>query len=264
MLNDIIIISCYSKLATDVNISNPLEEVITIMKIQILLICMFLSFCVVIVLPNAVMGQTNIVISAETVRDFGEMSEENVEIVEDEAASNGLAIHFTGGAVAVADLGNPEKVVAWFKVEFFADAAEYFIWIRARTADDADTSVDSDWLQFDDQIGTGQHTADKDAPDRGLGNWRDVFDAGVYAWGSQEVPPASVVSVKFKERGLHTMLMTPRQAPHFIDQILLSQDQDEYPDDEPWAWNPAKDPRVYPVELKDKLTTSWGRLKKSR
>jgi len=216
------------------------------------------------VLPTVVVGQTNIVISAETVRDFGEMSEENVEIVEDADASNGFAIHWTGGAVAEADLGNPEKVVAWFKVEFFADAAEYFIWIRGRTAPDGDTGVDSVWVQFDNQIGTGQHTADKDAPSRGLGNWRDVFDAGIYKWGSQEVPPQSVVSVKFKEKGLHTILMTPRQVPHFIDQVLLSQDQDEYPDDEPWEWDATRDPKVYPVDRQGKLTTTWGMLKSVR
>jgi len=208
-------------------------------------------------LPNAAVGVTNIVISAETVRDFGEMSQANIEIVEDKDASNGLALKWTGGA-------NSPPVAAptaWFKVEFFADAAEYFIWIRGRTAPDADTSVDSDWIQFDDQIGTNQHTADKDAPDRGLGNWRDVFDAGVYKWASQDVPPPTVVSVKFKERGLHKLLMQPRQVPHFIDQVLLSKDQDERPEDEPWPWNPARDPRVLPVDSRGKLATTWAKLK---
>jgi hypothetical protein len=233
------------------------------MRTSILLTC-WLLFGVGMVLPNAVVGQTNRVISAETIRDFGDMSPENVEIVEDPDASNGLAFYWVGGAVGEADLGNPEKVVAWFRVKFMAEAAEYFIWIRGRTAPDGDTGVDSLWVQFDDQIGTGQHTADKDAPSRGLGNWRDVFDAGVYAWGSQEVPPPTVVSVKFKEKGIHEMLMTPRQAPHFIDQVLLSQDQDEYPDDEPWDWDPKKDPTFYPVDLQGKLTTTWGRLKNAR
>ena len=233
------------------------------MRIQILLTCTFLLFCVGMVLPNAVVGQTNIVISAETVRDFGEMSEENIGIVEDEDASNGLALQFTGGAnnPAVAD------PTAWFKVDFWAEEAEYFIWVRARTADDGDTSVDSLWVQFDDQIGTLQHTADKDAPARGLGNWRDVFDAGIYVWSSQDVPPPTVVSVKFKKEGLHTILLQPRQVPHFIDQVLLSQDQDERPDDEPWEWDAAIDPReepVYATDLQGKLTTTWGKLKNVR
>jgi hypothetical protein len=220
-----------------------------------LLICTILLFSVGMVLPDAVVGVTNIVISAETVRDFGEMSPENIGIVEDEDASNGLALGWTGGA------SNPAVAAptAWFKVEFFADAAEYFIWVRARS--DGDTSTDSLWFQFDDQIGTDKNTADKDAPDRGLGNWRDVFDAGVYVWASQDVPPPTVVSVKFQERGLHTLLVQPRQVPHFIDQVLLSKDQDERPDDEPWPWNPARDPRVLPVESRGKLATTWASLK---
>jgi len=206
-------------------------------------------------LLDVVAGAIEIVISAETVRDFGEMSPENIEIVEDADASNGLALKWTGGG----NIPAVAEPTAWFKAEFLAEAAEYFIWIRCKT--DSDDQTDSNWMQFDDQIGTDQHTADKDAPERGLGNWRDVFDAGVYKWASQDVPPPSVVSVKFKEPGLHTLRMQPRQVPHFIDQVLLSQDQDERPEDDPWPWDPTRDPRVFPVDPREKLATTWGKVK---
>jgi len=218
------------------------------------------------ILPVAIAQIPEIVISAETVRDFGEMSEDNVKLVDDPDASNGLALEFIGGEnnPAVAD------PTAWIKVDFNAEAAEYFIWIRCTT--DGDTLTDSLWLQFDEEIGTLDHTADKDAPARGVGNWRDVFDAGTYKWASQDVPPPSVVTIKFAEEGLHTILMQPRQQPFFIDQILLSQDQDERPEDDPIDWDIAADPRMglepdeppvdpRAVEPQQKLATAWGKLK---
>ena len=204
-------------------------------------------------LPNATVGQTNIVISAETIRDFGEMSQENIRIVKDHEASHGLALEFTGGD----NIPAVAEPTVWFRIEFLADAAEYFVWIRAKT--DGDTLTDSTWIQFDDQIGTDQHTADKIAPERGLGNWRDAFDEGVYVWASQDAPPPSVVSVEFEEQGLHTLLMQPRQVPHFIDQVLLSQEQDERPKDEPWPWNPARNPHA--VAQQGKLATTWSSIK---
>lgn len=197
-----------------------------------------------------------IVLSAETIRDFGELSPQNVEIVKDAEASHGLALRFTGGANNP-PLANP---TAWFRVKFRADAAPYYIWIRGKS--DGDTSTDSLWFQFDEQIGTPQHTAHPDAPDRGLGNWLDVFPAGKYVWGSQEVPPARVVSVTFKNAGIHTLLVQPRQVPHFVDQILLSQTQEKRPDEKPWPSDPKRNP--LPVRLEGSFATFWGNLKVRR
>jgi hypothetical protein len=222
------------------------------------------------VIANRAGAQTDIVISAETVRDFGKMSPANVEIVDDPDASNGLAIEFTGGA------NNPPipEPTAWFEVEFKAEAAEYFVWMRGKS--NGDTSTDADWFQFDDQIGTANHTADPNALARGIGNWRDVFPAGVWIWSSQEVPPPTIVTVKFAKAGLHKLKVQPRQVPHRIDQIWFSQDQDERPEDDPVDWDPAIDPRLdlapidgggvpvgdpRPVDSRGKLTTTWGRLK---
>ncbi|MBM3237840.1 hypothetical protein FJZ31_16245, partial [Candidatus Poribacteria bacterium] len=114
------------------------------MRTSVLLIGTILSFSIGMALPDAAVGVTNIVISAETVRDFGEMSPENIGIVKDKDASNGLVLGWTGGA------NNPAIAAptAWFKVEFFADAVEYFIWVRVKSA--GDTSTDSLWFQFDD------------------------------------------------------------------------------------------------------------------
>ena len=150
-----------------------------------------------------------------------------------------------------------KKWCDYFEIEFMADAAEYFIWIRGKC--DGNTGTDALWFQFDDQIGTLKHTADKDAPGRGLGNWRDHFDAGVYKWGSQEVPPPTVVTVKFNKKGLHKVRVQPRQVPHNIDQILLSQDQDERPEDDPMDADIGKDPSA--VEKEGKLGATWGALK---
>lgn len=226
------------------------------MKHRILTICLLTLICGGVTLPNAVAKITDIVISAETVRDFGQKSPENVEFVNDPDASHGLAISFTGGA------NNPPiaQPTAWIEVEFWADAAEYFIWMRGKS--DGDTGTDATWFQFDDQIGTDKHTAFPGAEARGLGNWRDVFDAGIWVWASQEVPPPSVVSVKFKSAGIHKLRVQPRQTPHLLDQIWLSQDQDERPpDNNPVDWNPAKDPR--PVDPNGKIAITWGKLKKS-
>ena len=224
------------------------------MKAPSLFICTIMALCVIGMASSSFAVIDEVVISAETIKNFGEISPENTGFARDADASNGLAFQWSGGAA------NPpvEKPTAWFKVEFWCEAGTYFIWVRGKT--DGNTGTDALWLQFDDQIGTLEHTADPDFLGRGLGNWGDVFDPGTYKWISQGVPPETVVEWEAKERGLHTMLSQPRQVPHFIDQILLSQDQDERPDDDPWETEfPRKDPRA--VESKGKLATTWGILK---
>ena len=223
------------------------------MRARSLLLCTLMALCIGIT-SNGFAAIEEVVISAETIQNFGEISPENTGFARDADASNGLAFQWTGGAA------NPpvENPTAWFTVEFFCEAGDYFVWVRGMT--DGNTGTDALWLQFDDQIGTLNHTADPDFLGRGLGNWGDVFDPGTYKWISQGVPPETVVEWEAKERGLHTMLSQPRQVPHFIDQILLSQEQDERPDDEAWETEfPRKDPRS--VDRKGKLATTWGILK---
>ena len=221
------------------------------MRAPSLLICTLMALCVVGIASSSFAAITEVVISAETIRDFGETSPQNTAFVQDPDASNGLAFQFIGGA------NNPPVAnpTAWWEVEFWCEAGTYYIWARGKS--DGNTATESFWLQFDDQIGTTDHTADPDFMGRGLGNWRDVFDAGIYKWLSQGVPPLTVVEWKAKESGLHRVRAQPRQQPHFLDQLLFSQDQDEQPDDDPWPTEfPRKDPRAM-----ETLATTWDALK---
>ena len=220
------------------------------MRASSLLICTLMAFWVVGTASSSFAAITEVVISAETIRDFGEMSPQNTAFVPDANASNGLAFEFTGGAA------NPPvaEPTAWWEVEFWCEAGTYYIWARGKS--DGGLGTDAFWLQFDDQIGTENHTADPDAMDRGLGNWRDVFDAGIYKWISQGVQPLTVVKWTAEESGLHRIRVQPRQTPHFLDQLLISQHQSERPVDHAWPTEfPRWDPRV--AEGDSTLPTPW-------
>ena len=156
---------------------------------------LFLLIC--LTLPVAATAQTEVVISAETIRDFGKTSSENIAFVIDADASNGLAFQFIGGA-ANPPVANP---TAWWEVEFWCEAGAYYIWARGKS--DGDTGTEAFWLQFDDQIGTTDHTADPEFMGNGLGNWRESVDAGIYSWASQGVPPLKVVRWTTNRTGLH-------------------------------------------------------------
>jgi len=171
-----------------------------------------------------------------------------VSVVNDPEASIGKAIEFTEGA------NNPlsPNPTVYFEMDFKANAQEYYIWLRVKS--DGDTSTDSLWIQFDDEIGTNK--GDR-YPARGLGNWIDVFPAGEYVWASNEVIPPdgpTVVSFTFKSAGNHKLCTQPRQIPHRIDQIWLSTTQDKRP----------KDNRPiggYSVDRLGKIASLWGKIK---
>ena len=204
----------------------------------------FLFMC--LVLPLTATAQTEVVISAETIRDFGKTSSENIAFVRDADASNGLAFQFIGGASA-RPVANP---TAWWEVEFWCEAGTYYIWARGKS--DGDTGTESFWLQFDDQIGTTDHTADPDFMGRGLGNWRETFHAGIYNWVSQGVPPLTVVMWTTNRTGLHRVRAQPRQNPHYLDQLLISQHQNQQPGNTAW---PTEFPRRDPVPAQGKRVT---------
>ena len=214
------------------------------MRAPSLLIYTLMALCVVGMASSSFAAITEVIISAETIKNFGETSAQNTAFVPDTNASNGLAFQFIGGA------NNPPvaEPTAWWEVEFWCEAGTYYIWARGKS--DGDVGTESFWLQFDNQIGTLEHTADPDFLGRGLGNWRDVYDAGIYKWVSQGTPPQTVVEWTAKESGLHRVRAQPRQSPHFLDQLLISQHQDERPFDEPWPTEfPRKDPHT--VESND-------------
>ena len=182
----------------------------------------------------------------KTIRDFGKTSSENIAFVRDADASNGLAFQFIGGASAP-PVANP---TAWWEVEFWCEAGTYYIWARGKS--DGDTGTEAFWLQFDDQIGTTDHTADPEFMGRGLGNWRESVDAGIYSWASQGVPPLKVVMWTTNRTGLHRVRAQPRQVPHYLDQLLISKHQNQQPGNTAW---PTEFPRRDPVPAHGKRVT---------
>ncbi|MEK7399546.1 MAG: hypothetical protein AAB116_21600 [Candidatus Poribacteria bacterium] len=177
-------------------------------------------------------------------------SDAGVAVVNDKDASIGKAMEFTAGA------NNPlsPNPTTYVDMEFTASAGKYNIWLRAKS--DGDTSTDSLWIQFDDEIGTDK--GDR-YPARGLGNWIDVHPAGEYVWASNEVIPPdgpTVVSYTFEKGGKHTLRIQPRQVPHRIDQIWLSTTQDKYPKDN-------RPVGGFAVEYKGKLAATWAGVKRT-
>ena len=202
------------------------------MRSPSLLFCALMALCVISMAPNSFAAVTEVVISAETIRDFGTKSPQYTEFVQDTDASNGLAFKFTGGGT------NPLRPdpEAWWELEFWCDAGTYFIWARGKS--NFSTGTDSFWLQFDDQLDTDDHTANPDWRGHGVGNWLDFVRPGIYKWNK------TVVTWRAKYTGLHIVRVQPREASHFIDQLLISQDQEDRPRDRPWPTEfPRKDPR---------------------
>lgn len=82
-----------------------------------------------------------------------------------------------------------------------------------------DDMTDSVWLQVDDRIGTGTGGLR-------MGNWLDIHPAGVYAWAGDS---SSSITIELKHAGDHVIRIQPRQTPHRIDQIWLSNSQRRIP-----------------------------------
>lgn len=165
-------------------------------------------------LPMAIDYQASrdILLTADT---FTQQSKSGVRIVKDNEASTGKAIEFFSGASGKTR-PNPNVFV---EAQFRAPAGRYFIWIRGKS-DTSSELTDSFWLQVDNQIRTakgGTH----------LGNWNTYQPSGVYTWGSDVTIPAELI---LTYTGEHTIRLQPRQVPHRIDQIWLSQSQYRIPD----------------------------------
>jgi glucan biosynthesis protein C len=135
-------------------------------------------------------------------------------MVNDEEASIGQAIEFFSGANQRAE--SQPKV--YIDIRFSAPAGRYVVWLRGRT-DINSGYTDSVWLQVDEQIGTQTKSTR-------MGNWLDVHPVGVYGWAGDTDDP---VAIELKHSGDHTIRIQPRQTPHRIDQIWLSQFQHRIP-----------------------------------
>jgi len=162
-------------------------------------------------MPLTYDAETDILLSADSITA---RSSSGVRVVEDETASGGRAIEFFSGANQQA-ASQPEVYV---EMRFSAPAGRYNVWLRGKT--DIDNGyTDSVWVQVDDQIGTRTQSAR-------MGNWLDVYPAGVYGWAGDTDDPVAVV---LKHSGDHTLRIQPRQTPHRIDQIWLSRLQHRIP-----------------------------------
>jgi len=140
-------------------------------------------------------------------------SSTGVHIIDDDKASIGQAIEFFSGANKKA---KPQPQV-YIDMRFSAPAGLYHIWLRGKC--DTDGYADSVWVQVDDQIGTPTKSIR-------MGNWIDVHPTGIYAWAGDTDDP---IVIELKQNGDHTIRIQPRQAPHRIDQIWLSQSQHRIP-----------------------------------
>jgi len=153
----------------------------------------------------------DVVLNADFISD---LSPTGVQVVNDGEASFGNAIEFSSGGNKRVD---PDPDI-YVDIHFSAPAGRYFVWIRGKS--DVDNELtDSIWLQVDNQIGTQQGTVH-------LGNWNSFYPVSVYAWASDfHIPIVSVL----RHTGEHTIRIQPRQTPHRIDQIWLSNFQRQIP-----------------------------------
>ncbi|HKI49325.1 MAG TPA: hypothetical protein VKA69_08355 [Desulfobacteria bacterium] len=145
---------------------------------------------------------------------ISDQSTVGVRLFDDKAASTGRAIAFLSGASE-----RPEsKPKVYFEIGFSAPAGQYFVWLRGKS--DVDNKyTDSVWFQFDDQIGTVKGSM--------MGNWLDVYPAGVYGWAGERHNP---IRIHLKNGGKHRIRIQPRQTLHRIDQVWLSRLQSRIPD----------------------------------
>lgn len=152
----------------------------------------------------------DIILTAESISD---RSAEGIQIIDDDKASIGQAIEFLSGENEKAK-PHPQNFV---DLHFSAPAGLYTVWLRGKCSKDG--YADSVWLQVDEQIGN-QTQAIR------AGNWLDVHTAGIYGWAGDSVNP---ITIELEHSGAHTLRIQPRQTPHRIDQIWLSQSQHQIP-----------------------------------
>jgi glucan biosynthesis protein C len=153
----------------------------------------------------------DIILNAESITS---RSSTGVDVVNDKEASIGQAIEFYSGANQRAE----SQPTVYVEMDFSAPAGRYIVWVRGKS-DINSGYTDSVWLQLDDQIGAQGRSVR-------LGNWLDVHPPGVYGWASDTDDP---ITIELKHSGDHTIRIQPRQTPHRIDQIWLSQTQPRIP-----------------------------------
>ena len=131
------------------------------------------------------------------------------------------------GPDTISGLARPKSAPEdYAEFEFAAEAGKpYFIWLLGRTGE-GKLAGDQVWLQFDDEIGTGE-TREFGHEKNAFGFWsRNAGFVSGYTWGSGPSPTLAK-SVVFKTSGKHRLRIQPRKPVHRIEEIWLSLKQGE-------------------------------------
>lgn len=157
----------------------------------------------------------DIVLGAQQAKPTGK-----VTLKSDRYAAQGEALVFPRGPGGKKPPAAPEHAAHF---TFEAEPGKYWVWLRGKSA--KGTRADSVWLAIDKQVGS-RSTSFK----QGAGNFRDGYPAKAYAWSSSS-PAAPPIAVKLKGRK-HVLVVSAREGPLMIDQIVLSRYWREHPLDD--------------------------------
>ena len=125
-------------------------------------------------------------------------------------------LHSASGAVRFdADVNASGALVAAFpppakgvtpgslEIDFEADAARYYVWLRGTSA--GGSKQDSVLLELD-----GKRNDIEAKRGHGFGNWQSRFPSGVYAWSS-ELPDYPPSSIRIRKAGRHRIRIIARE-----------------------------------------------------
>lgn len=190
-------------------------------NVSVLILHLFYAGLIAIAIMTAAQNRTPMPLAYDPATDILLTSDSitarsvsGVDVVYDSDAVSGRAIRFSAGA-------NPQTQLhpnVFVEMQFSAPAGLYQVWLRGKSDDNEWT--DSVWLQVDDHIET-------QAKSVRMGNWRDIYPAGVYAWAGDGATP---VPIALTTTGDHNLRIQPRQTPHRIDQVWFSRYQVRIPD----------------------------------
>ena len=158
-----------------------------------------------------VAAAADVVVDAQQLATVG-----GVAHVADVDTSAGLALRFDGQALE-APAALPLSSAT---VEVTLAPRSYTLWLRGTVPDG--TNVGSFWVE----VVTGGRLRCVVNHD-GMGNWREVFPAGAFAWSS--AAPGAPPCIVEASGGPLELRITAREGPVLLDQLWLATAQDEAP-----------------------------------
>lgn len=150
-------------------------------------------------------GPNAIVLSAATAEVFGD-----VKTVQDRNAQGGVALRFGRGPRRKPKPRS--KDAARFRFEA-ANAGTYYVWLRGKSS--KGKRADSVWVAL-----AKPGKSEQLVHSNGMGHFRDGLPAGAFAWSS--VSPAHPPAKLRLSAGPQELVLTPREGPVLIDQVVLS------------------------------------------